>query len=414
MERNSYLKNFLVLFSGNVVAQIIPFLFAPLLSRIFSSEEFAIQANFMAIVGIIAIVAGGRYELAVVLPKTKNKAVNLIGLALFLTTLISILTLGLVLIKDQIANFYEDEAISDYVIYIGIAVFVSSGISILTNWLIREKKYNFISGIKVLQSLAINLITIFMGYLNFGVDGLIYGWIIGLILSFLMAFYSFNRSFSFKGISKQGMQEVGKEYKDFPLINSAHAFSDLFFSQFVLFAIITREYGLVYLGLFFMMNKYLKAPIRVIGSAVGQIFYKEANDQKNEDEDVMTIFLKSVKLVSYFAVPICIVIFLFGPSLFAWYLGDDWRMSGEYARIMAIPILFNFLVSPVSSITLIYRQQKKAFVISVVGYLLSALAFELGVYLGYSFQSSLMLFAAVMSIYYLYLLFWYISLIKKK
>ena len=229
-----------------------------------------------------------------------------------------------------------------------------------------------------------------------------------------MAFYSFNRSFSFKGISKQGMQEVGKEYKDFPLINSAHAFSDLFFSQFVLFAIITREYGLVYLGLFFMMNKYLKAPIRVIGSAVGQIFYKEANDQKNEDGDVMTIFLKSVKLVSYFAVPICIVIFLFGPSLFAWYLGDDWRMSGEYARIMAIPILFNFLVSPVSSITLIYRQQKKAFVISVVGYLLSALAFELGVYLGYSFQSSLMLFAAVMSIYYLYLLFWYISLIKKK
>jgi O-antigen/teichoic acid export membrane protein len=46
-----YYRNLLTMLSGNTLSQLIPFIIAPILSRIFSPEEFAVLANFMAIVG---------------------------------------------------------------------------------------------------------------------------------------------------------------------------------------------------------------------------------------------------------------------------------------------------------------------------------------------------------------------------
>ena len=58
-------KNFLSLLSGNVISQIIPFLLAPIIARIFTPVDFAVQANFIALIMLISSVAAGRYEVIV-------------------------------------------------------------------------------------------------------------------------------------------------------------------------------------------------------------------------------------------------------------------------------------------------------------------------------------------------------------
>lgn len=411
---STFIKGFITLFSGNVIAQIIPFLFAPILSRIFTEEEFAIQANFMAIVGIIAIIAGGRYELALVLPKTNKKALNLFGVSISFVSVFSFLAFTILLFKTQIQQIYETDALNKYLIFIPVAVFVSGSISVFLNWLVRDKKYKTISIVKIIQSITINIITLVMGYMKFGEKGLIYGWLIGLAITSVISWLSIQKDINIDHINKKEMLSVAKKYKDFPLINSFHAFADLFFSQFILYAIITREFGLAYLGLFYMMNKYLKAPIRVIGSAVGQVYYKEANEKLLNNENVTKVLIHSIKLTAYFAIPICIILLFFGPYLFEWYLGDKWRTSGVYAQIMAVPILFNFIVSPISSTTLIYQQQKKALLISLIGYTFSVIALLTGVYLNLNFKTTLILFAISMSLYYIFLLIWYYSLTLNK
>jgi O-antigen/teichoic acid export membrane protein len=57
-----YYRNFLTMLSGNTVSQVIPFFIAPILSRTFSREEFAVLANFMAIVGVIGIVSTKKHR----------------------------------------------------------------------------------------------------------------------------------------------------------------------------------------------------------------------------------------------------------------------------------------------------------------------------------------------------------------
>jgi O-antigen/teichoic acid export membrane protein len=49
MKNSGYSLNFLTLFSGNVISQSIPFFLAPILARIYSPEQFAVAANYMAI-----------------------------------------------------------------------------------------------------------------------------------------------------------------------------------------------------------------------------------------------------------------------------------------------------------------------------------------------------------------------------
>ena len=66
---SEYSKNVLTLLSGTVIAQALPILFAPVLTRIFSPEEFAVYGVYIAVVMFCTVLSSGRYELAIILPE---------------------------------------------------------------------------------------------------------------------------------------------------------------------------------------------------------------------------------------------------------------------------------------------------------------------------------------------------------
>ena len=411
MENNrNFIKNFIILFSGNAISQIIPIILAPFLARFFSPEEFAIQGNFIALASLIAIIAGGRYDIAIILPKSEKKAVNLTLLAARITIAVSILSLTLIFFEGQIAKLYNNKSLSDYLILIPISILILGFNSIYNQWLTRSKEYKKIARIKIFLSLSLNLTTICFGVLNYGEKGLIWGWLIGTTVANIILFLTFRKSYNKELIDKRTIKGLAIEYKDFPMINSLHAFTDLFFSQFLLFAIITRGFGAVHLGLFYMMAKYLKAPVRLISGSVGQLYYREANEQLINKKSVSIIFRHSLKTTLFFAFPFLVVVLFFAPVIFKLYLGDQWESSGNYAQIMAFPIFLSFLTSPVSSTTILYRKQKTAFIISLIGYLISILALYYGIVNNYNFIESLKIYAIAQSLYYSTLLLWYYKL----
>lgn len=71
--KSDYFKNIFVQIMGTGFAQLIPFLITPLLSRVFSKQDFAIYTSFMAVVAILSVACGGRYQYAIVLPKKMKK-----------------------------------------------------------------------------------------------------------------------------------------------------------------------------------------------------------------------------------------------------------------------------------------------------------------------------------------------------
>lgn len=403
-----------MMLSGNTISQVIPFIIAPFITRIFSPEEFAVQANFIAIVGLIGIISAGRYDLAVVLPKEERKAQALFKLSLIIITTISLLSFLVFFFKDQISVFYNDNELPKYMIYVAPGIFFTGLYNLLFNWNVRHRKFNSVSASRITQSFIGNILYLAFGYLAWGIDGLVIGWMIGQILSTLMLLYPTIKNWQKDAkISHSEMKEMAIKHKDFPLINSLHAFTDIFATQFFIFWLITNNYGLLVLGLFSMMNRYLRAPIQLVTGAVSQIYYKEATECVNNQTSSIPIIKKTLKICLFFALPFILVISLWGPDLFAWYLGAEWREAGEYARIMAPALFVNFIFSPIGITPIIFNKQKLSYLFSIFGYGAS-LGLLLAVSaLGYSFTVALWTYSICLTIHQILLGLWYISLSKK-
>lgn len=410
----SYLKNFLTMLSGNTVSQIIPFFLAPLLTRLFSPEEFGVFANFMAIAGMFGIVATGRLELAITLPKEKNKAQEIVFTGLMITAILCALSFLIPLFPKQVGAFYKDEVLPKYLWMIPLAIMSFGLLAVTNNWVLRLKKFNILSIAKVSQSVINNGLAALLGFIGWGVGGMIFAWLISQAAGILVNLMVIDRNFGFKRFDRKVAKQTLYEYKDFPLINSLHAFTDIFASQFLLFWIISGFFGSIELGLFATMFKYIKAPIALVTTSVSQLFYVEAGERMNNGQSIGPIMKRTMLISGAFAIPFSIVLFFFGEELFSWYLGKEWSMAGIYARNI-LPILFmTFLLSPISMTAILYKKQKTFYFYTLLCYALSLGGILLGIFFGWNFQDSLYLYSGGYVIYYILILFWYFHLIKGK
>lgn len=401
------------MFSGNMVSQLIPFLMAPVLTRIFTKEEFAIQGSFLAFAGMIGIVAAGRLEVAIPISKEKKGAQEIVFTSLVLTVILSTLSLVFPLFKDFFADVAGIPEMADVFILIPLAVFSIGLFGIVNNWVIRHRNYGIISVGKISQSIVNSGLAALLGYIGWGANGLIAGWLISQFVSVLVLTISVDKKVSWKGYNITTIKSTVKEYKDFPLINSLHAFTDKFVSEVLLFSVIATGFGAAELGLFIIMNKYVKRPIGLITESVSTIFLAEASTAINEGKSAVPIFRKTLLTSGAFSLPFILVLFLFGPVLFGWYLGEDWSIAGDYARRL-VPILFLiFIVSPVSHIPVLLNKQRPAYVIATIGHVGSLCVLLIFSSLNWDFIDALTMYAIAYSFMQAVYLIWMYTLIKK-
>ena len=409
-----YYRNFLTMLSGNTMSQLIPFVVAPILSRIFSPEEFAVLANFMAIVSVIGIISTGRLELAVPIPVEQKKAQEIVFSGFVITLLLGILSLLIPLFAYQIGEMYNDSQLPKYLWLVPLAVISFGLLGLTSNWNLRHERFHLLSLGKIIQSVVNNGLAALLGYIGWGIDGLIISWLLSQYVNILILLIGVNRKVHYKDYGILTLKTTLKEYKDFPLINSLHAFSDIFITQFLLYWIISTYFGFLELGLFAMMNKYVKAPIVLISSSVSQLFYVEAGKAINKGESLVPIIKKTIRTSVLFAIPFTIILLLAGPIIFKLYLGEKWEIAGVYAQCLAPMLFLYFILSPISGLPILLNKQKKAFVFTLFGYSLTVIALFVGVWLKMKFVYALWLYSGAFTLFYLFNLTWYFLMVRKR
>ena len=98
---NNFLRSILVLMTGTAMSQLIPIIASPLLTRIFSPENFGSFAFYLSIITIVSTVVTGKYEQAIPLPKSNRSASYLTALSLvnscIITLILFVIAFGIVL-----------------------------------------------------------------------------------------------------------------------------------------------------------------------------------------------------------------------------------------------------------------------------------------------------------------------------
>ena len=92
LPKNTFARGVSVLVGGTAGAQLLTVLAAPILTRLYSPEDFGLLAVYASLLGLIGVVASLRYELAIPLPESDEEAAHVMVLSLLILLGMTVLT----------------------------------------------------------------------------------------------------------------------------------------------------------------------------------------------------------------------------------------------------------------------------------------------------------------------------------
>jgi len=407
-----FIKSVLTIFTGGAIAQVIPFLIEPVLTRIYTPEEFALFAQFISFTTLFTIIATARYELAIMLPKTDRKSINVFALSLIISMIVTTVSFIIVLLfRFPIAQFLKNEKLSIFLWLTPIVVLFAGLYQSLNYWSLRNKRFGLISLSRIIQTTINSLGNILLGFIKWGSKGLIVDYMLGQFA----AFFAFIGKFfitdkrTTKLINKKEIKEMASHYADFPKINSLHAFTDILQQSLVIF-LLSYFFTSDDVGFYSRTFRLLIAPVSLIGSSVGQVFFQRASSEFAKGNNIRPFVIKNLKMMVWIAIPFFIVIFVFAPQVFGWFLGKGWEQAGYYARYISLWLTMSILISPISTIPLIVGKQKQAFLLSLLGNSLIILSVWIGGFFYSNIKISLVLISIAMFLYFSFVLYWFVKI----
>ena len=357
--KSEFSKNVLTLMTGTTIAQVIPIAISPILTRIYTPEDFGVLALFVAITSIFGSIANGRYELAIMLPKKDENAINIFALGLIITFSMSFILLVLVvLFNEQITELLKNDEISVWLYFVPISVFFTGLYNILNYFNNRKKYYKDIANATIIKSIATAVIQLSIGLIKGGVSGLISGQLVSQIFANMRLFKNIIKDkVLVSNISKVKMILLAKRYKDFPKFSMPGILVNVSMTN-ITNILISSLYDITTLGYYSVVQRVINLPSSLIGGAIGNVYFQESSLEKQQTGIAIKSFMGVLKKLTIVGILPYFILFFVVEDIFPFIFGDNWKIAGEYAKIVIPLSLIRFIVSPISIAMTVFEKQK--------------------------------------------------------
>lgn len=399
-KKNKFAKSVFWITGGTLSAQILSTILSPIITRIYTPEEYGILTAYVTIIGLLALGAF-KYEIGIVIAEDEEKAINVFALSIIvLFGYVLVITLALILLSDGFINLLNVDSIGNFKYLVPVGILLLGLYQIFRQWAYRTKDFKSIARTTITQSLSGNMIKIVLGLIGFGAPGLI----IGNIAKESAGIYTLSRPIRtlnkkvLSAINISSIKQSAVRYRDFPLFNLPTHFLSNFATKLPILYL-TFSYGPEIVGLFGLANIIVRLPMRLIGSSVGDVFYSEAAHIGKSNPKRLKELSNSLikKLIALGIIPLSILLFL-GPQLFSFAFGDNWYDAGVYASIMSVMVFFMLIFAPISRVYEVFEKQRVRLTIDVLKTILVLLTFGISWYLRLSSYLTIILYSIVMSL----------------
>jgi O-antigen/teichoic acid export membrane protein len=377
--KSEFSRNVLTLMTGTTIAQAIPIAISPILTRIYTPEDFGLLALYIAISSIIASVASGRYELAIMLPREDEDAINILALSFIIIVIVTItLTIMVMLYGEEISSLLENSEIIQWLYLIPVSVFFIGIFNTLSYYNNRKKYFKRLAKASIVRSLVMVIFQITVGYFKVGPSGLVGGEILSRIWSSVILLKGLIKDKLL--ITNVTLKEIFKaliKYKKFPKFSLPGVLVNTI-SQYIPTILIPIYFNTSILGYYFLTQRVLGSPSVLIGTSISQVFFEEASRERQETGMCGLSFdstIKKLTIISMVAFPI---IFFTVEEVFAFVFGEEWRIAGEYAMILVPLFAIRFIVSSVSAVDTIMEKQNIFLIFNIVLLSSTVLIFVMG------------------------------------
>ncbi|MDP8221367.1 MAG: oligosaccharide flippase family protein, partial [Candidatus Stygibacter frigidus] len=403
---SEFTSNFLILTSGTTISQLFPLLVSPILSRLYSPEEFGVLALYTSLITIFAIFSTMKYDQSIMLPEDEEEAYKLLYINLLLSLIVFLISsLIIFLIARILSNLLNNEKIYPWLFFIPLSTFLMSAYRILRIWFNRQKRYKIMSSGSIILSSSNNIIGIILGFLVKTFNGMMVGRIFSQFISTLYLFGKFykNNYRLTKKINFTEILELLKKYRNFPLFSLPAGLLNIVTNQLPIF-IIDYYFGTTILGLFSLTHRVLGRPVILFSNSILEVFKERAASDYNKYGNCLKIFKKTLLYLVLMGSPIFLLIFLFSKQLFVIFFGPEWSLTGEYSQILSGFFFLRFISSPLSYTIYIAQKQYIDFIWQTVLISLIIVSFLIGIHFN-DIKICLILFSSSYSFMYLIYLF---------
>jgi len=368
--RSGFLRNVGVLVGGTAFAQVLTVLTLPILTRLYSPDDFAVLAVYTSILGIFAGIACLRLEIAIPIPEHDEDAANLLCLALISPFIVSCFLVLIILVcEDQLIAMIGQPALRSYIWLVPLGVWLSGAYSALQYWSTRQKRFSLIARTRLNQAVSSTGVQLYCGWTGLGPVGLLLGQLInsGAGVIKLGADIWRNQREPLTAVRPIGVLKTLRAYDRFPKYSTLEALANGASIQLPVLIIAAIAVG-PEAGFLILATRIMTAPMGLVGGAISQVYLSRAPEERRKGH--LTGFTSTIfrGLIKAGVGPILFIGGL-APFAFPVVFGVEWSRAGEIVSWMTPWFLLQFLTSPVSMILHITENQRIAFALQVAGLL---------------------------------------------
>jgi O-antigen/teichoic acid export membrane protein len=364
--RSHFISGVATLVGGQGLAAAVPILTAPVLGRLYAPHDYGLLATYMSIAVVVSTIGNWQYAQAIVLESHDTRAWALVRVCVW-TSLITAAGSALVPLAASVLPL-EAGNLADlrpWLWLVPLSALLSGLTGCFTGLANRFKRYRLMAAGQIATSLVVAGVSMALGWLGWGADGLLTGYFAGQILMFLM-FMQLYRKMAANAPRTPVAVSLAQQRRHlgYALYTMPTSFIEQLSANAPVYAL-----GLAgapqTIGLYSRARLVLALPLGLIGNAVAQVFQQRAAADVSRQGHCREIFAQTFLVLAGLGIVPVIVLAFAAPVLFALYLGPKWREAGEVARIIAPMLFLQVICSPLSRVFYLRHRQRLDLVLSM-------------------------------------------------
>lgn len=351
-------KNATTVLTGAVVAQILPLLVSPLITRLCTPADLGEFSVWLGIVSIATMIGTLRLEAAMILDHDSEAQRTCFGVIAYSSTLLAIILTIAAIISHAVGVPQVKKMSWLGLMTIGLGVWLSAYNQAVIAYATSYRAFGKAAMAKVCGAGTValgQLVLLLMGQKG---EALFMGQILGLTIGLWAAIYLLSPPRPKLSVGPTHIQLVYlKKHQPFWRFSLPAGLLNIVAGKFPLF-LVGAKYGLFAAGLYALTERILAAPASLLASSVLEVFKRQSVHEFQTVGNCEEAFRSTFKALVILGSGPVLCIFVFAPDLCARIFGEPWREAGEFARILAPLYFFNFVASPLSYVFFVAGKQR--------------------------------------------------------
>jgi O-antigen/teichoic acid export membrane protein len=341
MPTHSQSSRIMLLLGGNGLGQLITIAAIPILSRLYDPADFGLLAGILSVVSLSAVVVHGRYHMAIPVSQNDNEAVALFALAMALSVVLAPIVVLLVvfLIGGSVGG-------TNFLLFVGVAVaftLITAMIDIFAYWRSHRQRFNVSARNAIARAGVTAGVQIALSPISS--IGLVGGAMAGALAALALSIRDVMR-LDMERLSWPSWKHLwvaARHYSGYPLFGLPQGLIAAV-SWNALPLLLLRYSGAEAAGQYWLAYRVLMAPLALLNGS-----YRQATlpilGQGDRPAAIRLSRQHSLNLL-LMAASAAAVLFVFGETVIAQILGQEWREAGAMAAWLGIGVAADVVKIP--------------------------------------------------------------------